>query len=75
MSIVRPSEDSSIDWTGVQRDASPIGPLDDRSFIARLLLPGERARSLTILRRAFMKQQSPGEQLPRHPESAPRSSR
>jgi len=45
---------SDIDWTGVRPDQSEIGRLDDNSFVVRLRLLSERARSLTILRNAFM---------------------
>jgi hypothetical protein len=67
-------ESSRIDWTGVQPDDSAIDPLDASSFLARLRLLAERAHSLTILRRAFAEQRD-GQQLPRHPQSTPRSSR
>jgi hypothetical protein len=59
---MQPLNDSTIDWTGIQPDQSPIGPLDANSFIVRLLLLSERAESLTVLRNAFRQQQSYGEQ-------------
>ena len=59
-------EDSNIDWTGVQPDQSPIAPSDDISFAIRLRLLSERARSITILRKAFTEQQPHGEQLSRN---------
>lgn len=47
-----PADKRRIDWTGVQPDQSPIAPLDGRTFTLRLRMLGERARDLTILRRA-----------------------
>ena len=67
--------DPSIDWTGVQSDRSPIGPLDSDSFVLRLRLLSERAHSLTILRNAFVLQHFHGEQLSRNPQPASRPSR
>ncbi len=46
-----------IDWSGVEPDRSPIGPLDDQTFVVRLRRLSERAESLTILRKAFTEQQ------------------
>ena len=42
----------------MQPDRSPIGPLDDKSFVFRIRLLSERARDLTTLRNAFAEQQS-----------------
>ena len=47
-----PADERGTDWTGVQPDDSPIEPLDERTFILRLRMLGERARDLTLLRRA-----------------------
>jgi hypothetical protein len=69
---VRTPDESSVDWSGVQPDQSPIEPLNADTFIARIELLSERARSLKILRRAFVEQKSNGEQLHRNPEPAPR---
>lgn len=52
-----PADERRIDWTGVQPDDSPIAPLDGRTFILRLRMLGERARDLTLLRRARNEQQ------------------
>ena len=49
---MQPPDDRGVDWTGVRPDDSPIGPLDGRSFVARLRRLSERARDLTLLRRA-----------------------
>lgn len=54
MPSMQPQERDGVDWTGVQPDTSPIGPLDSRSFPVRLQRLGERARSLTVLREAFI---------------------
>jgi hypothetical protein len=64
-----------IDWTGVAPDQSPVAPLDAHTFALRLRRLSERAASLTTLRQAFADQHPRGEQLPRDPESALRSSR
>jgi hypothetical protein len=64
-----------IDWTGVEPEASPLEPLDARTFAIRLQRLSERAGSLTRLRKAFADQHPRGEQLPRDSESAPRPSR
>ena len=72
---MQPEDFPDIDWTGVQSDHSPIGPLDSDSFLVRLRLLSERAHSLTILRRAFAHQQPHGEQLSRNFEPASRRSR
>ncbi len=63
------------DWSGVAPDRSPIEPLDAHTFFVRLRRLSERAESLTILRGAFERQQSGGEQLPRDSEPASRPSR
>ena len=55
------SADPNVDWSGVRPDSSPIGPLDPDSFVSRLRLPSERARSLTLLREAFRDQHAHGE--------------
>lgn len=68
-------QDPNIDWTGVQSDRSPIGPLDSDSFVLRLRLLSERAHSLTILRNAFAQQQFHGEQLSRDSKPVSRPSR
>lgn len=52
-----PADERGTDWTGVQPDDSPIAPLDGRTFILRLRMLGERARDLTLLRRARNEQQ------------------
>jgi hypothetical protein len=75
MSSVQPREGDGVDWTGVQADTSPIDPLNERTFSARLRRLGERARSLTVLREAFTEQQSHGERIPRDSDSASRPSR
>jgi hypothetical protein len=69
------SDHPEIDWTGVQPDQSPIEPLDDNSAAVRLRLLSERAKSLTVLRNAFVQQQSNGEQLSRSSEPTARPSR
>jgi hypothetical protein len=53
---MRSGDESSVDWSGVQPDQSPIAPLDAESFLARIELLSQRARILTILRRAFVEQ-------------------
>ena len=75
MPVMRPPKDRSVDWTGVHPDDSPIGPLDSRSFLARLRMLSERARDLTLLRRARTEQQSHDERFSRDPERASRPSR
>lgn len=70
------SEDSfHVDWIGFGPDHSPIAPLDAATFLARIELLSDRARSLTVLRQAFVEQHANGERLPRHPEPTPRRSR
>ncbi len=73
--LIASNPESLVDWTGVQPDRPPIGPLDEESFSLRLRLLSERARSLTTLRKAFAEQRSHGEQLSRDPEPASRPSR
>ena len=50
---MQPPENRGVDWTGIHPDDSPIGPLDGRSFAARLRMLSERARDLNSLRRAW----------------------
>jgi len=69
------SQNELIDWTGVQPDRSPMEPLNEKLFSLRLRRLGERAESLTILRRAFTQQQANGQQLSRNSEPASRQSR
>ena len=68
--------DDVTDWSGIQPDTSAIAHLDKGTFLTRLRLLSERAKSLTILRKAFTEQQQThGEQFSRYPESTSRSSR
>ncbi len=65
----------AIDWTGVEPDRSPIGPLDPESFVTRLRMLNERANSLLILREAFAQQKPYAGQLPRDSKPPSRQSR
>ena len=65
---MQPPDDRGVDWTGVRPDDSPIGPLDGRSFVARLRRLSERARDLTLLRRARTEQHTHEKRLSRDPE-------
>ena len=72
---MQPLENRTADWTGVRPDDSPIEPLNSRSFLVRLRMLSERARDLTLLRRARTEQQSHDKRLSRDPERTPRPSR
>jgi hypothetical protein len=72
MFSVQPLNTDGVDWTGVLPDLSALEPLDSRSFSVRLRRLSERARSLTLLRKAFTEQQSYGERFPRDSESTSR---
>jgi len=74
ISLMHPLSSPDIDWTGVKSDESPVAPLDANTFVLRLRLLGERANDLTILRAAFVEQNTRGEQLSRPSESALRPS-
>ena len=52
MPVMQPPDDRGVDWTGGFPDDSPIAPLDGRTFVERLQRLSERARDLTLLRRA-----------------------
>jgi hypothetical protein len=75
MPVMQSPQTQGVDWTGVLPDQSPIGPLDSQSFSVRLRMLSERARSLTVLRKAFTEQQSHGKRFPGDSESASRPSR
>ncbi len=68
------SDDSQIDWSGIQPDRSPIAQLDADTFTSRLRMLSERALSLTILRRSFAEQQDDGQQLSGDSEPTARQS-
>ena len=65
---MQPPDNCGVDWTGVRPDDSPIGPLDGRSFVARLQRLSDRARDLTLLRRARTEQPTHEERLSRDSE-------
>ena len=68
MPVMQPPDDRGVDWTGVRPDDSPIAPLDSRSFVVRLRRLSERARDLTLLRRARTEQHTHEKRLSRDPE-------
>ena len=65
---MQPQDNRGVDWTGFGPDDAPIAPLDGRSFLARLRRLGERARDLTLLRRARAERQTHAERFSRDPE-------
>ena len=53
---MQPPDNCGVDSTGVRPDDFPIAPLDGRTFVERLQRLSERARDLTLLRRARAEQ-------------------
>ena len=66
--MMQPPDNHGVDWTGFGPDDAPIAPLDGRSFRSRLRRLGERARDLTLLRRARAERQTHAERFSRDPE-------
>jgi hypothetical protein len=62
MPIPPPVEPPDPDWTGVAPDRTPIERLLGAWFTIRLQRLGDRAGSLTMLRRAWSEQRSHGQQ-------------